>query len=219
MMPQRHTHYVCGFALSDKLEDIGPAKQGNLSRRFCFEIPRKDAKWIVLLYTLWIWGCFAFETVAVTYSFVDCPFFAKLFFLTNWGLLLVYNFFKVLCVFDTSVRTQEYHCCIGTVPESKYTKNIPSNRIALLNSSKKRDLTEYHKELTPFNRWLYMYLLGSHFVAFMYTLCIFVLYPMIYFFGGTFDLSFISISAMANRTDVPSIILCVSLSNVYGNSS
>jgi hypothetical protein len=176
MYPLRHTHYICGFALSDRKEQAA-VQLGYNRRRSCFRIKSKNAKWIVLLFTLWIFGCFAFLTTAVTYSFVDCPFFAKLFYLTNWGLLLVYNFFTVLCIFDVSVHSQEYHCC--NKKEEEYFSLTPTP----------------NKELSPFNRVLYTYLLGCHFVAFMYTLCIFVLYPMIYFFGGTFDLSFISISA------------------------
>lgn len=177
MEPHRNAHVICGFAISERIKGLSHEEMIQGTRRYCFPVYRKDFKWIALSFFLWIASCFIFSITTLIISFVDCTFFAKLFYLTNWNLLLVTNFYVAYFAFIISERTQ--------LDYDPISFNHKFDDIE----------TQENNELSNFNSYLLVYLLGSHFIAFFYALCVLVLYPMIYFFGGKFDTGFLSISA------------------------
>jgi hypothetical protein len=148
------THIFCGLYIDDKTKNKQrETVYGRSGRNSWFPIGKRTATFLRILYRLLIFSCLVFQIVLTAISFNSCPHFAKLFYLTNWGVLLNLNFFLAL-----------------NIQEVVY--NVWSH-----------------------NENLYAYVLGSHFVAFVFTLCIMVLYPMTVFFGGEFDTNFTSIGA------------------------
>lgn len=74
-------------------------QHGSTHGPHCFsKLDTSTKQWISISELGWVLGTLSFAVFALTYSFVDCPFYAKLFYFTNWGLIASNIYFLIRAV-------------------------------------------------------------------------------------------------------------------------